>query len=322
MKRLLALALALVLSLPIGAINHPKGFEGKLWASTLALYGTKGKDTRFICTAEPIEKIDGGYRILSAGHCVQEQPAGVTFSIAEEINGPTLPVTLVKAYDGDGMDFSLFDLKTTKTYQLFELGDENELSIGDQTINPNFSLGLGKQLSRGIVSSMPMGNNQECDDGSCVGKFLVQQYAGPGASGSAIISAKSHKVVGLLVSEFGAQVGFAIEPMSMFAKFLAGPGQMRKSDKAVVIELVSFLIPDADFTAQCGSAHPFKLTVHGPNPIFIQGGYKFQVQTDGFELSDDYYYDVPVFINASADGYRLESTKEGFSVEVIVLGKV
>jgi len=319
MKRILVLALALVLALPIGAgaINPPKGFEGQLWNNTLALYGTKGDVTKFLCTAEPIQKIDGGYRLLSAGHCVQLEPVDLVYSVADEIGGPRTPVTVIKAYDGDGFDFSIFDMKTTKTYQPFELGDENDLTIGDETINPNFALGLGKQLSRGIVSSMPMGNTQECDDGSCVGKFLVQQYAGPGSSGSAVLSAKTHKVVGLLVYQFGSDVGFAIEPISMFAKFMAGPGQPHPGTK-----VLPGLIPDADFVAQFGSAHPFMLTVHGPDPVFIQGGYKFQVVTDGFELSDDYYYDVPVFINSPADGYTLESTKEGYSVEVTVLGKV
>jgi Trypsin-like peptidase domain len=220
MKKLLALLVMFVLiTLPLGAMQAPRGFAGKLWASTLALYGSKGPVNHFLCTAEPIAKIDGGYRILSAGHCVQLTPAGLQFSVAEEIGGARTPVTLIKAVLSDKLDFAIFDLKTTKSYTVFELGNLNELNVGEETVNPNFALGLGKQLSLGIVSSMPLVSSEDCTD-DCIGNFLVQEYAGPGASGSAILSAKTHKVLGILVYEFGqGQVGFAVEPISLLVTF-------------------------------------------------------------------------------------------------------
>jgi hypothetical protein len=212
-------------------MQPPRGFAGKLWASTLALYGSSKTQTHFLCTAEPIAKIDGGYILLTAGHCVQLTPAGLQFSVAEEIGGARSPVTLVKAVLSDKLDFAIFDLKTTKTYSVFEIGDAKDLYVGEETINPNFALGLGKQLSLGTVSSLPLTSSEDCTD-DCIGNFLVQQYAGPGASGSAILSAKTHKVLGILVYEFGqGQVGFAVEPISLLAVFGVTPNQPHPVDE-------------------------------------------------------------------------------------------
>lgn len=232
MKKFLALLLAIVfIILPLGAIQAPKGFAGDLWNNTFALYGTKGPVTHFLCTAEPIAKIDGGYRLLTAGHCVQETPADLQFSVAEKIGGARAPITLVKAFLSADLDFALFDLKTTKNYKVFALGDEKDLRIGDETINPNFADGLGKQLSFGTVAAMPLVKSEDCTSDGCVGNFIVQEYAGPGASGSAVLSVKTHKVVGILVFSFdGGQVGFGVEPISLFAKFLAGPNQLHPAD--------------------------------------------------------------------------------------------
>ncbi len=328
MKRFLALALAIALSaLPIGAgtIKPPKGFAGKLWASTLALYGTKDGTSQFLCTAEPIEKITEGYRLLSAGHCVQDVPSDIQFSVAEKIGGPRTVVQVVKAQESSDADFAIFDLITTKNYPVFAVGDESDARIGDHTINPNFALGLGEQLSPGTVSSLPLQKSKYCDsDDGCVGDFLVQEYAGPGASGSAVILERTHKIIGILVMEIADEkIGFIVEPISKLTKFLAGPNQTHPADEDASNNVpAGITIPVDVYAAQFGATHPFMLTVKGPNPKFTQGGYNFSVDTDGFELSDDYYYNVPVFIQAENDGtYTLVSTKDGVSVPVVVVSK-
>src|SRR5580693_140482 len=133
MKKFLALFLTLALAIATlaGSINPPIGWAGQMFASTFALYGTKGTKTHFLCTAEPIEKIAGGYRLLTAGHCVQLSPDGLLFSVSEEIGGPKTTVTLVKARLDENVDFALFDLQTLKEYTVFPLGNENELHVGD-----------------------------------------------------------------------------------------------------------------------------------------------------------------------------------------------
>lgn len=243
MRRILILALLFVFAgLSVGAdsIHTPKGFIGRLWNGTLALYGQKGKATHFLCTAEPIAKTKGGYLLLSAGHCVQETPADIKFFVADEISGEMTPVTVVKAHDGvdgnDEIDFATFDLKTTKQYPVFELGTDRDLRVGDKVINPHFALGLGKQISYGIISSTTIVKSEECHENGCLGNFLVQDYAGAGASGSAVLSAKTHKVIGIMVFEFGAQVGFAVEPIDRFQAFLDAPVQAPPVEDADVSE--------------------------------------------------------------------------------------
>lgn len=331
MKKIFAFVLSLILALSVlaGPIAPPKGFEGKVWNSTLALYATLQTPNRtvthFDCTAEPIEKIPGGYLLMSAGHCVQEIPDHMQFSVAEEISGPRTNVKLVKAYEGDGIDFAVFTLKTTKTYPIFAMDFHSDVRIGDKIVIGNFTEGVAKQLSRGVVASQIIPKSEDCKSAeTCADHFMVQAYGGPGASGSAVISVRTHKIIGLAVYGFDGTLGFGVEPISRFNTFTLGPNQPHPAEDEEASPLspaaTSLTISADVFAAQFGEAHPFTLTVKGPNPTFTQAGYTFQVDILGNELSDEYYYDVPVFIAHDADGYRLVSTKDGYSVGVIVLG--
>jgi hypothetical protein len=232
-------------------------------------------------------------------------PEGVEFSVAEEIGGPTTPVKVMKAYMGDGLDFAEFELKTDRKYTPFVLGDEHDSRIGDQIVNPNFALGVGKQLSFGTVSSNTLIASAKCPPHECSGSFFVQTYGAGGSSGSAVVSLKTHQVIGLVDWSYGkGNIGFGIQPISTFYKFLAGPNQPHP-------------IPTKVFQSLFGMAHPFTLGVHGPNPTFTIGGYTFQISTMGLDLSSEYYYDVPVFIEMYDRGYMLVSTaSEGYSVVI------
>lgn len=233
MKRILAFVLAVLLSVPLsaGSIKAPDGFAGKLYAGTFALYASRGTEVHFRCTAWPYKKIPGGYGLMSAGHCVQGTPSDVAFSVAEQIGGPRMPIAVVKFRFSDNTDFSIFELKTAKHYPVFELGAEADMHIGDPVINPNFALGLGKQISRGFISSDTLVPTRECDT-SCSGGFLVQMYGAGGSSGSPVLSEKTHKVIGICVYGFDGNVGFTAEPISTFAAFLAAPGQSRPAPEA------------------------------------------------------------------------------------------
>ena len=329
MKKFLVLFLtfALAIGALAGSILPPKGFEGTVWSSTLALYGSLNNRTHFDCTTQVVGKTEGGYLLLSAGHCVQDIPAGVQFSVSDNIGSDLYPVQLVKAFEGGGIDFSLFSFKTKKVYRVLDADPVAKLRVGERVLIVNFTEGLGKQLSRGIVASDILAQSRDCASvDTCEGDFLVQAYGGPGASGSAVISEKTHKIIGVAVFGFDGTIGFGVEPISKMTTFLQGPNQPHPTEDVENGGPLSpaanpVLIPNDVFVAQFGSAHPFMLTVHGPNPAFTQGGYKFVADTDGFELSDDYYYNVPVFVNVSSDGYLLESTKDGVSVILTVVGK-
>jgi hypothetical protein len=327
MKRfVVSLMLFILMGLSVSAdsLRAPRGWTGSMYKSTLALYGTKGGVTRFLCTAEPFEKIAGGYRLISAGHCVQLVPMDVQFSVAESIGGPLTPVKVLKAYLGDGYDFSEFELKTDRKYSLFILGDEHDSRVGDSVVNPNFAVGFGKQLSLGAVSSDILLVSSSCPIDECAGSFLVQTYGAGGSSGSAVLSVKTRQVIGLITWSYGrGNVGFGVQPISTFYKFLVGPSQPHPdSEEAKAAAAAKVLIiPVAVFQQLFGEDHPFTLGVHGPNPVFTISGYTFQIDTDGLELSDEYYYNVPVFLVIAPDGYRLTSTKEGVSVVAVVVAK-
>ncbi len=81
-------------------------------------------------------------------------------------------------------------------------------------------------------------------------------------------------------------------------------------------------IPESTMKSSFGKTHTFMLKSHGPNPIFTRAGYTFRVETYGYELSDKYYYDVPVYVDFDVNNkmYRLYSTVgEGYSVQVTIL---
>lgn len=216
------LTLALTAATFAGPINPPHGYAGRLYKGTFELYASVGVPTHSVCTATPYERTLHGYRLITAGHCVKLAPVGANFSVSEDIGGTLMPVTLVKArYEGN-VDFAEFEFVTDRKYPIVILGDEYGSRIGDKVINPHFALGLNKQISRGVISSRQLTETERCLKG-CYGNFLVQMQGGRGASGSVVILEKTHEVIGLVVYEFGENVGFAIEPISRFYKFLKTP---------------------------------------------------------------------------------------------------
>jgi hypothetical protein len=315
-KKLATFVLALILSFPLAAkgsvIQPPKGFSGDVFKATMLLEGIYKDHVQDFCTVTAYETIPGGYHLLGAGHCVSKS-SGFTYAVADDVTEEFTPVTVVKSAFDKKFDFAVFELKTNKVYPVIPLGTLDGVSIGDDVIDVNFALSAAKQLSVGKVSSANL-----TSEGILVpGYFMTQIFGSEGSSGSALISLTTHKIVGIVTMQFGddneAQitVGVGVESIDNFQTFL---------NALVSDEVVKPSISDTDFKQLFGKEHPFKLTVHGPNPTFVQAGYKFQVQALGFELSD-IYYKKPVHIEKINDTYRL-ITNEGFGVDLELLGKV
>jgi hypothetical protein len=237
--KLAAAVLAVILTLssvgaqtlvsPVKQIGAPTGFAGKVFDATFAVYhrNPKGEDI-FICTATAFEKIAGGYNLLSAGHCVDGTPAEDIFTVSDDLGNPAVPVRVVRARrDATGQDFAIFELKTAGKYPVIPLGDERDSRIGDATLNTNFALELGKQLTRGIVASAGLYKHPRY--------FIVDEYGNAGASGSAVVSEKTHRIIGVTIAMTGdAGVGMFIERISTFPEFLAAPDmqtQLHVADK-------------------------------------------------------------------------------------------
>lgn len=94
----------------------------------------------------------------------------------------------------------------------------------------------------------------------------------------------------------------------------------------IALAATSVRIPEAVLKARFGPTHTFWLKDKSPNPVFVQGGYKFRADTTGRGLYEPLYYNVPVYVDLDEDygtkGYRLYTTKETHvSVDVELLGE-
>ena len=200
----LLLALALVFSVPdLGAtIKPPKGLYKKAYDATLLLYGSSKSDdvtNHPMCSATVFRKVQGGYLLLSAGHCtVQGDPEGfppdLTYGVSSDIGTPIYPVTVIKAVldEKTNVDYSILLFRTTLKFPVMQLGDEGSEWIGSKTYNFNFSKGVVKMLSEGVVAAPPI------PEGSVKNLWLVDQFAAGGSSGSSVISKKTNKIIGII----------------------------------------------------------------------------------------------------------------------------
>jgi hypothetical protein len=236
MRFVLALVLGFLLfgaGLTRAQIQPAQGFDKTAMDATFALYarGISEKTGKmqqiFVCSAFVFKRDATGYFLLSMGHCVYDMPSEVTFVVSEQIGGPFLSVVPVSARLNGSEEYSEFHLTTTKIYPVLEVGDDSSEYIGSIVLTPNFAFGIGKQLARGVVASQRLSRTDECHD--CDGEFLVHETAGEGASGSPVISATTHKVVGVLEGEWQGQNGefggFFVEPIATIQHSLTLPNQ-------------------------------------------------------------------------------------------------
>lgn len=310
MKRALLFLCSLLLFIaPVKAdsFKKPGGFVGKYWAGVLPLYETKGPNTAFICTVQVIAKTSTGYKLLGAGHCYDSH-AG--YAVADDIGGKLYPVTVIRA-SNEAYDFALFDFPTKRKYPVLPLGSDENLKVGDPVAIINFSEGLGKQYAKGFIASAALPKSNGCDE-KCVGFFLTHVITAGGASGSAVFSVRTHKVIGLAIGMWTMPVGLGVEPISRLPKFLAEP---ESADQPLTIS-------PADFQKSFGPDHPFDLSRLPADATFVQGGYKFQV-IDGPNLAD-FYFEFPDFIDEDDNGViaLVSTVPPHYYLELTVLAKV
>lgn len=226
MRKLLSLVAALLLSVSVSAGIKPlSGFDKKVYDGSLALYASsklEGRTDKFICTAQVVAKVKGGYELLSAGHCTPsnqngELPPDLTYKVADELGGPLYPVTLVAAYNKEPVDWALYYFKTDREYPVIELGDENDIALNSPTIDVNFSLGIAKEVSLGVVSSYVQ------TQGPMKGFYEVTEFDSHGASGSAVVSEKTKKIIGVVIAGVdGTVTPTWVEPASVIQGQIAG----------------------------------------------------------------------------------------------------
>jgi hypothetical protein len=197
-----AFALTFIVSSANATIKPPKGHYKKAYDATFLLYGSSKSDqveNHAMCSATAFRKVKGGYLLLSAGHCTKEGtpnefPTDLTYSVSSDIGTPIYPVKFVTfAFDeSKNLDFSVFFFQTTLKFPVIELGDERTEEIGAATYNFNFSKAVVKMLAKGVVVSSLV------PEGEPKNLLLVDMFAASGSSGSAVISEKTHKIIGIV----------------------------------------------------------------------------------------------------------------------------
>lgn len=209
-------------------IRSPRdSFERKMMDATFVLYAHKGLQSRPVCTAEAYAPRPDGYELLTAGHCIKDVNAD-SYSVREQVGAALdMPVTVYKAIENSQFDFAVLDLKTTRQYPTMDLGTIDGEAIGDSVINPNFAMAMVKQLSRGSISSDIIPESGQGEPSV----FLCQLFSWNGASGSAVVDVRTHKVIGVLIYRFidnhgvpqPANIGAGIEPIDRFYAFMNAP---------------------------------------------------------------------------------------------------
>ena len=246
MRKALGMVLSLLLAcMPVFAAqeadrtrmskDHQRAYD-----AALALYGTYNGITHFLCSTTVVAEKEVAsqtgkqheYLLLTAGHCIVGEglPVGLEFGVRPDIKPespkPELePVQVLRAENDAKFDFALLSLTSSNIYPYIPIDFNYVPQLEDEVYDVNFTEGIVKQVSLGKVSSKIIdqpSSPQGCD--ICSGRFMVQIFAGPGASGSAVINAKTHRVIG--VGEFGFNgitIGLGVEPTSLLKTWILTP---------------------------------------------------------------------------------------------------
>jgi hypothetical protein len=179
--------------------------------------------THFTCTATVVDKDgQGGYVGLTAGHCFNYElmDSGVKYYVSEALSEkPVLNEITLRKFDfSSRYDYAVFTFQSMRDYPAIETLKDGESvpAIGTAVLNANYSLGIVKQVLEGKVVSKQVTLDEggpNCD-GYCSGRYFVSIGLGRGASGSAVVDAKTHKIIGLVEIVFpGTQMATGVMPM-------------------------------------------------------------------------------------------------------------
>lgn len=228
MKKLLGILTILAMSTLPAFAQNSASFAQKLSDSVVLLYQQdQSGGMQMLCTATAYRKVDAGYRFVSASHCVDgktetDQKSAKYFVTLDSEGAKTfIPATLVESGDKiKGDDFSIFLVKSDKELAVVPLGDDKKLSLGSPVVSIAAPLGLGKQYFQGYVSEQKI-DRPPLDAGEVKwhDAMLIDIGSGPGSSGSAIVSADQHEIIGFLVGGTQANIGAIVIPVSQFKAF-------------------------------------------------------------------------------------------------------
>lgn len=236
-KYLLAAALAVLFLISPAKAQEPSGpqvpFTETLAKATLAVY--QGKQicswqpvdggfffgtfyewgcefkTRFTCTSTVIDQIgEHEYVGLTAGHCFNPKAENQYYVADDLAEKPVVhQIRLIKYEFSDRYDYAVFTFHSLRDYPSISLNgkDDSLPAIGTAVLNVNFGMGASKAtLEAKVVSGSLVYKDMP-------GRYLVSLGVGPGASGSPVVDAVTHKIVGLVEAGFpGTQMSAVVIP--------------------------------------------------------------------------------------------------------------
>ncbi len=206
--------------------------EKEMVSATALLYGQMDDGTlKMFCTVTAFERNKNVYHFVTAAHCVSEDDVlHDRTSVAQNnwyitFDEPTqkdfFPAKLVGVgYQHRGDDFAVLEVTLEKPVPIILLA-ANDPALGEDVSNIASPLGLGKQLFRGHVSMAKLDRPVIDGDINWRGTTLIQMSAGPGSSGSSVVSRAQKGIVAFLVGTIGARGSQNIVciPVSKFRKF-------------------------------------------------------------------------------------------------------
>ena len=223
----MVLSVTLLLAIPLFAADQL--FVTRLKASVAILYSQDETGSmKMRCTATAFKKTSKSYLFVSAAHCLgnddsqHETSAPVAdlslYVTFDEVRGAKTfyPAEVVMVgYQHRGDDFCILEVQTREKWSVIPLGDEKEEQDGATIVNVASPSGLGLQVLWGTISSLYVDRPLVQDEINWKGAMLLQISAGPGSSGSAIVSERQQAIVGFLVGVVGGHSVVAI-PVSRF----------------------------------------------------------------------------------------------------------
>lgn len=229
MRHLLAVVLVVLTFSTFMLAQQQPELSARVKSAVALLYAQDSSGSmQMTCTATVFDKKGDHYRLASAAHCVGADdtsrersadasniPFYVTFDEVNDVKKFYPAKALWVGYQHRGEDFSEFEVDTKEAWTVIPLGDEKKEKDGGRILNIASPLGLGKQVFHGTISSLFLDRPIIQDDINWKGSMLLAINAGPGSSGSALVSETQEAIVGFLVGTIGGNNVVGI-PVSRF----------------------------------------------------------------------------------------------------------
>lgn len=215
------LLLALTLLISPGLLADNSDSVGALYRRT------SSNSLDFNCTVTAIERKGNDLILLTAAHCVSEDPRTlylVTFEGLTFYNATLYRIPRELPDDPQEVDIAELAIKDYKgEVKLTKAASTSEkVARGSDIETVGFPLGAAKLLYKGYVA----GRHSS-------GMLILQIFGAPGSSGTSVVEKKSGQIIGVLVAASGNSVGTPViyaTPVE-YRRYLVTPVEKRKIKK-------------------------------------------------------------------------------------------